>query len=54
MSIANAISVRRAARKETSEDTRVTVVCVENDRRKAMNVTAVAVVKCVNSKTGSK
>jgi len=42
MSMANAIRVRKAARKEVREEKRVTVVWVENERRKAINVTAVA------------
>jgi len=42
MSIANAIKVRSAARKETREETSVTVVWVENDKTSAKNVTVVA------------
>lgn len=42
MSMANAISVINAARKATNDATSVIVMCVENDRRNAINVTAVA------------
>ena len=41
MSMANAISVISAARKATNDATSVMVMCVENDRRNAINVTAV-------------
>jgi len=42
MSMANAINVMSAARKEVKEDNNVKVTCVEKDRRKATNITAVA------------
>ena len=42
MSMAKAISVINAARKDTKDAARVTVMCVEKDMRKAMNVTPVA------------
>ena len=40
--MANAISVKRAARNEVRDEMRVTTVCWEKDRTRAMNVTAVA------------
>ncbi len=43
MSIAKAIKVKVAARKDTREDIKVTVTWVERERRSAINVTAVAV-----------
>ncbi|PSR76791.1 hypothetical protein PHLCEN_2v8172 [Hermanssonia centrifuga] len=43
MSIANEISVRSAARKETSEARSVNVTWVLNERRNAINVTPQAV-----------
>jgi len=42
MSIAKAISVRRAAKKDTIEDRSVTVTWFEKDSTKATNVTTVA------------
>lgn len=42
MSMAKATSVSNAARKDTKDAASVTVMCVENDMRKAMNVTPVA------------
>lgn len=42
MSIANAIRVRSAARKETRDASSVTVRCCENDIANAMNVMPVA------------
>jgi hypothetical protein len=41
--MANAISVRKAARKENKEATRVTVMWWEKDSPNAMKVTAAAV-----------
>ena len=43
ISTANAIRVRRAARNDTREARRVTVMWVEKDRRRAMNDTTAAV-----------
>lgn len=40
--IAKEINVIKAARKDTRDATSVRVTCVENDRRNAMNITAVA------------
>lgn len=42
ISIANAMKVRRAARNETRDARRVTVIWVEKERRRAMNDTAAA------------
>ena len=42
ISIANAMKVRRAARNETRDARRVTVMWVEKERRRAMNDTTVA------------
>jgi hypothetical protein len=42
ISMAKAMRTIRAARKEIREDTRVTVVCVENDKASATKITAVA------------
>jgi len=42
MSIANAINVRRAARKDRIEAIRVTVTWVEQEKSNAIKVTAVA------------
>jgi hypothetical protein len=42
MSIANAMRVRRAARKEAREARRVTVMWEEKERRRAMNETTAA------------
>ena len=52
MSMANAINVMSAARKEVKEDNNVKVTCVEKDRRKATNITAVA-VGCLSEQTKS-
>lgn len=46
MSMAKAMRERRAARKEKREARRVTVRCVLRERRRAMNITAVAVGGC--------
>lgn len=43
MSQQNATSVRKAARKEISEEIKVTVTCVEKEKRNAMKVTAAAI-----------
>jgi len=42
MSTANAISVKKAAKKDVSDESKVMVTCCEAERSKAMNVTAVA------------
>jgi hypothetical protein len=42
ISMAKAIKVMRAAVKDRRDAIRVTVMCVEKDRRNAMNVTAAA------------
>jgi len=42
ISMANAMRVRRAAKNEVREARRVTVMWVENERRRAMNETAAA------------
>ena len=44
MSMANAISVKRAARNDTSDATRVTVMWEEKLSNKATKVTAVAAI----------
>ena len=44
MSTAKAISVMKAARKERSDEIKVTVTCVEGEKRSAMPVTAAAIV----------
>lgn len=50
MSIANAISVRRAARKDRIDAIRVTVTWVEQEKSNAMKVTAVADGKRIQQK----
>jgi hypothetical protein len=42
MSIANAMRVRRAAMKESSEANRASVTCDERENRRAINVTPAA------------
>lgn len=44
ISHANAMSVRSAARNESSDAMSVTVTCVENEKRSAKNATAAAVI----------
>jgi hypothetical protein len=46
MSIANAMSVNKAARKEAIEARSVTVKCVERESMKAMKATAAADYHC--------
>lgn len=45
MSIANAMRVRRAAMKESSEANRASVTCDERENRRAINVTPAAIVE---------
>lgn len=50
MSMANAIRVRSAARKDSRLATSVTITCSENEKRNAMKVTAAAVLPIVHNK----